>query len=184
MQDTISSDVIERARQGDIAAVGIIFRHFHLGIYRYMYYRIYDHQVAEDLTSDVFIRMIKSLPRYRPQGIPFQAWLYRIAHNLLIDHIRKNGKVSQEQLGGNLIDDCPSPAVALERRLTSEHLKRALVRLNKDQRDVIILRFVICLPIADAALVLHKSENAVKGLQRRGLANLRVFLNDLEVSYV
>jgi RNA polymerase sigma-70 factor (ECF subfamily) len=86
MQDTISSDVIERARQGDIAAVGIIFRHFHLGIYRYMHYRVYDHQAAEDLTSDVFIRMIKSLPRYRPQGIPFQAWLYRIAHNLLIDH--------------------------------------------------------------------------------------------------
>jgi RNA polymerase sigma-70 factor (ECF subfamily) len=184
MQEAISSDVVQRARQGDAAAVGAIFRQFHLGIYRYMVYRVNDQQAAEDLTSEVFMRMIKSLPRYRIQGIPFQAWLYRIARNLSIDHSRRNGKYSQVQLGENLVDDRPTPAVALEQHLTSEHLKGALTRLNKDQRDVIVLRFVVCLPIADTALVLHKSENAIKGLQRRGLANLRVFLSGVEVNYV
>ena len=181
MQGTISSDLILKAQHGDAAAIGAIYRSFHLGIYRYLFYRVADHQTAEDLTSEVFIRMIKSLPKYQVRGIPFQAWLYRIARNLVIDHSRRNGKYRQVLIQENLVANTPDPEAEAERSIESAMLKRALTRLNKEQQDVVLLRFVVCLPIADTALVLKKSHNAVKGLQRRGLANLREQLSVLEV---
>ena len=184
MPDTISSDVIIKARLGDRSAVTTIYRHFNLRVFRYLYYRVNDLQTAEDLTSEVFLHMIKALPNYRQQGVPFQAWLYRIARNLVIDHNRKNGRFSQVQLPENLVAGNPDPLHAAEHQLTVERLRLALAKLNQEQREVIILRFIACLPISDTAMVIRKSNDAVKGLQRRGLQNLRKILNDVEVLHV
>jgi len=184
MPDTLSSDVILNATRGDAAAVSMIYRHYHLSIFRYLFYRVNNRQTAEDLTSEVFIRMLGSLSRYRMQGVPFQAWLFRIARNLAIDHNRvakvRNHVPLQETLAANN----PGPETTVERKLTSERLNRAVAKLNQDQRDVIVLRFVVNLAIAETAMVVDKSQDAVKGLQRRGLASLRKLLSDVEVDYV
>ena len=184
MPDALSSDVILNATRGDAAAVGMIYRRYHLSIFRYLVYRVNNQQEAEDLTSEVFVRMLGSLSRYRLQGAPFQAWLFRIARNLAIDHSRAAKVQNHVPLQESLADNNPGPEIAVDRKLTSERLNRALAKLNQDQRDVIILRFVVNMVIADTALVVDKSQDAVKGLQRRGLASLRKLLSDVEVDYV
>jgi len=184
MPDTPSSEVIKKAQVGDTSAVTTIYRHFNLRVFRYLYYRVNDQHTAEDLTSEVFLHMIKALPNYRLQGIPFQAWLYRIARNLVIDHSRKNGRYTQVQLPENLVAVSPDPLHAAEHQLTVESLRVALAKLNQEQREVIILRFIAGLPINETAIVIGKSINAVKGLQRRALLKLREILNDVEVIHV
>ena len=184
MPDTLSHEVIFKAKRGDASAVAAIYRRYHNDVYRYLYYRVSDQHSAEDLTSEVFLRMLAALPNFQPRSVPFQAWLYRIARNLAIDHSRRNGRYKQEVLSENLADVKNDPAEAVETQLTAEELKTALSKLNKEQHDVIVLRFVNGLPISDTALVVEKSQDAVKGLQRRGLLNLRTILDRVEVFYV
>jgi RNA polymerase sigma-70 factor (ECF subfamily) len=109
--------------------------------------------------------------------------LFRIARNIAIDHYRKNGRHPQASLHENLTDSNGFPEASLERTLTSEILNRALTELTEEQREVIILRFVAGLPIAEVSRALDKSEDAVKGLQRRALANLRQILKEWKVAY-
>ena len=127
--------------------------------------------------------MIRSLPNYRYRGISFQAWLFQIAHNLAVDHFRKAGKRQQVELEENLHSSEPAIDIAVEQNLTSDFLRKALENINQAQREVIILRFVAGMPIAQVAQTLRKSEDTVKGLQRRGLSSLRKILDDWEMSY-
>jgi RNA polymerase sigma-70 factor, ECF subfamily len=186
MLTTIDTNTILGAQAGRPDQVTALYEHYHAGIFRYLYYRVGNRQTAEDLTSEVFLRMLRNLGAYRLQGspAPFQAWLFQIAHNLATDHFRQAGSNPQTTLTEDLVAADPAPEVRAERRLSHEQLRRALSRLNEDQRDVVILRFVVGLPITEAARALHKSEDAVKGLQRRGLLALRESLSDLEASYV
>ena len=180
--ETPDASLIQRAQQGDSHAVGWLYERFQQNIFRYLYYRLGDHQSAEDLTSEVFLRMLRSLPRYQPQEAPFQAWLFKIARNLAVDHFRRSG--SQEHLQETLVAPDSPPEQAAERSLTHQRLRQALARLGDEQREVVILRFVLALPIGQVAQMLHKSEDAIKGMQRRGLLALRKCLNDMEVSDV
>jgi len=186
MLTTIDTNTILGAQAGRPDQVTTLYEHYHAGIFRYLYYRVGDRQTAEDLTSEVFLRMIRNLGGYRLQGssAPFQAWLFQIAHNLATDHFRRTSNHPQVTLAESLAAVDPEPDAGIERRLTHEHLRLALSRLNEDQRDVVVLRFVVGLPITEVAHTLHKSEDAVKGLQRRGLSALKDILSDLEVSYV
>jgi len=177
-------ELVKRAKQGDIDAVGDIYELFRLGIYRYLYYRTGDTQAADDLTSEVFLRMIRGLPGYRVQNVGFQAWLYQIAHNLLNDHYRKMSVRNHVQLEEDLMNDSQtSRSRPVEHSLNSVTLQKALDLLSVEQRDVIVLRFIAGMPITEVADALHKSEDAVKGLQRRALANLRDVLADWEINY-
>ncbi len=183
MVDAQPIDPIEQARTGDAAAIGSLYERYHLPVFRYLYYRTGDLQTAEDLTSEVFIRMIRSLPGYRPQEVPFLGWLFQIARNLSIDHYRKMGSMSVLPLEDTLPAHNDDPTRAIDRRLTSRRLADALRSINEDQRDVIVLRFVAGMPIAEVAQALAKSEDAIKGLQRRGLIALRQLLLEWEISY-
>jgi RNA polymerase sigma-70 factor (ECF subfamily) len=176
MLDEINSELISRAKNGDAVVIGALYERFRLSIFRYLYYRLGDQQMAEDLTSEVFLRMIRSLPGLSPNSLSFQAWLFQIARNLAIDHYRKMSVRDHVQLDENVISRDEDIDTSLERNLTSERLRRALSRLNPDQRDVIVLRFVADMPITQVAQTLHKSEDSVKGLQRRGLNTLREIL--------
>ena len=89
MQDSSDAELVTRAQRGEVSAIGRLYDRHRESIFRYLWIRLDDRQLAEDLTGDVFMRMLDALPRYRLQGLPFRAWLYRIAHNLLIDHFRK-----------------------------------------------------------------------------------------------
>ena len=173
-----------KARAGDTSAVAELYRRHQANIYRYMFYRLNDHQAAEDLTSEVFVRMIRSLSGYHPAGVPFKAWLLRIAHNLAVDYYRRNGRYKQVEIHENMIAADADPAATVESRLDIRHLQAALHDLNDNQREVIILRFILRLPIAETALVLQKSEDAIKGLQRRALQNLRQTLSEMEAYHV
>jgi RNA polymerase sigma-70 factor (ECF subfamily) len=178
------STLVIQAKQGDTNAIGELYECHRLGIFRYLYYRTGDTQVADDLTSEVFLRMIRSLSGYRQQDVAFQAWLFQIAHNLLNDHYRKMSVRNHVQLEENIMENPPTPpSRPVEHSLNSVTLQKALDRLSGEQRDVIVMRFITGMPISDVAQALHKSEDAVKGLQRRALANLREVLVDWEVIY-
>ena len=162
-----------RAQKGAEDAMSYLYLNHYQRIYRYLYYRAGDTQTAEDLTSEVFLKMVQALPRYRLQNIPFQAWLFQIARNLAIDHHRKHESHPDVEMPEDLKEDGQSLDEDLEIKLTSDLLSGALNKLTDDQRDVILLRFVDGMSLAQVAQVLHRSEDSVKGLQRRALISLR-----------
>ena len=125
--------------------------------------------------------MIEALSNYNNQKISFQAWLFQIARNLSIDHYRKMSIQQNVPLEDNLPMDGDEPLELITQELTSEKLRLALVKLPENQRDVIVMRFVSGIPIGEVAETLHKSEDSIKGLQRRALMALRDILNQWEV---
>ena len=173
---------VARARAGERAAAGRLYECYRERIFRYLYYRVGDAQTAEDLTEDVFIRMMRALPRYRQQQGTFQAWLFQIARNLATDHFRRASRRQHVALSSSLPSRAQSPEAAAARSLDSDLLRRALQELTEAQAEVVILRIVMEMPIAEVAVAVGRSENAVKGLQRRGLEALRDVLAEWGVS--
>lgn len=184
MSELATLEKIAQAQQGDSLALSDLYQRYHAGVYRYLYYRVGDLHAAEDLASEVFVRMIGALEKYRPMNGSFEAWLYQIARHLAIDHLRKMNLRDDQVLEEEMVADNDDVSKAVERRLTNDILARALRRLNEAQRDVIILRFVNCLSVAQVAHTLHKSEDSIKSLQRRGLESLRGILKEWEVFHV
>jgi RNA polymerase sigma-70 factor, ECF subfamily len=183
MMTTPFPHLLHQAQQGDSAAISELYEQYRVSVFRYLYYRTSDPQVAEDLTSEVFLRMIRSLVNYRPTNSTFQAWLIQIAHNLVVDHYRKKSNQTHTILEENLVTGEAISGGSVERKLNAITLRQALAQINEDQRDVIVLRFVAGMPISEVAQALRKSENAIKALQRRGLDALRKILTDWEVNY-
>lgn len=179
----INTELINRAQKGDQEMVAALYERFYLSVFRYLYYRVGDRQTAEDLTSETFERMLRFLGGFNPPSTSFQAWLFQIARNLSVDHYRKISERPHLELEENLIPTNEQPDSNAERILTSEGLRQALTQLNEDQREVIVMRFIAGMPIADVAEALNKSEDAIKGLQRRALSTLRQLLADWEVHY-
>lgn len=183
MLEVLNPNLIKRAEQGDPAVVIDLYERYQQAIFRYLYYRVGDQQTAEDLTSEVFLRMIESISNFKNQKISFQAWLFRVARNLSIDHYRKVSVHKDMQLGENLTQDSEEPLNLIEQEFTFETLRRGLEKLPNHQRDVVVMRFIAGMPIGEVAQALHKSEDAVKGLQRRALLALRDILDEWEVIY-
>lgn len=176
MPHEIDAAVIQRAQAGDATALTRLYEHFKPDVYRYFYYRVDQPQLAEDLTTEVFLRVMEHLPRYHPRNIPFRAWLFQISRNLLIDHFRKMKSRNHMDLDENLAAEQDDPETTAELRLTAEQLRRALKRLPPSQSDVIVLRFIADMPTRQVAQTLKKSESAVKALQARGLEALHLML--------
>jgi RNA polymerase sigma-70 factor (ECF subfamily) len=168
---------LPNAAQGS-GAVCELYDRYHLKIFRYFWSRLGDRQTAEDLTNEVFIRMIHGLPKYTSTETPFQAWLFRIAHNLAIDFYRKeNSKpvLSLDQID-QLGDNTGDPANHIEGRLFLENIIGHIRGLQLPIQEVIILRFFIGLPIQEVAAILGKTVGAVKIAQHRGIQELRSIL--------
>ena len=181
LRDSSDAELVTRAQRGEANAIGRLYDRHRESIFRYLWIRLDDRQLAEDLTGDVFMRMLDALPRYQQQGLPFRAWLYRIAHNLLIDYFRKlNHQVTVplEVVEEQGADDDPDRAI--EQILLSERLQTALMDLEPTQCDVVTLRFLSGLSLQETALTLGKTEAAIKALQHRGLSGLRQALEPLE----
>lgn len=178
MLDSSDVDLVRRAQAGDVNAIGELYDRHQAHVFRYVWWRVHDHRSAEDLTGEIFARMVASLPDYRPTGVPFRAWLYRIAHNLVVDYYRKesgHALVSLDQVAG-LSEEEDNPAAIAEHHLTVEQVQRALAGLDPSQREVVVLRFVVGLPLREVALTLGKTVVAVKSSQHRGLMALRAAL--------
>ncbi len=174
---------VARARAGEEAALIALYEWYKPRIHRFLYYRLGDRQAAEDLTTEVFLRMIQGLPGYQFRGSPFQAWLFQIARNLVVDDARKQSLRDHEPLDETFAASEAAPEEIAQGRMVSAELRSALLDLTAGQLDVIVLRFVAGLPIADVAQVLDKSESAIKSLQARGLKALAQRLADEEVSH-
>lgn len=170
--------LVERAQQGNINAIGQLYDQHQPHIYRYIWSRVRHSQTAEDLTGEIFTRMVTNLPSYRITEMPFRAWLYRIARNLVVDYFRgQNGRYTLPLDEAVEVTEEMIPIDSMvEQKLTVETVERALDQIDPDQRDVIALRFLIGLPLKEVALSLNKSVPAVKSLQHRGLTALRAAL--------
>lgn len=173
-------DLIARAQQGSGEAAGKLYEEHFRSVFRYLFYATGDQAAAEDLTGDVFLKMVQALPGYRATSAAFRTWLFQIARNLAIDHYRRSSAHPVEQLAESAPDQRERPEAHVEANLTAERLQAALQRIGSDQRDVLVMRFIDDLSLQETARVLHRSEDAVKGLQRRGLAALRDLLTTTE----
>jgi RNA polymerase sigma-70 factor (ECF subfamily) len=182
--EVLKPNLIHKAKKADPDVVVELYERYQLRVFRYLYYQIGDQQTAEDLTSEVFIRMINALHDYNQEKFSFQAWLFRIARNLSIDHFRRTNIRMDVRLDENQIATHDDPLDLVEQGLTSEQLGRALGRLSANQRDVVIMRFVNGMSIREVAEVMNKSQDSIKGLQRRGLLVLREILIRWEVTNV
>jgi len=167
--ETSERDLIRRAQQRDAEAFSELYqRHINL-IFRYVLLRVGDEAIAEDLTSEVFVRALEALATYEDRGAPFAAWLYRIANARVIDHWRsaQRTEVSLDADDLDLEIDLAAGDV-----LAYKTLSNALKQLTDEQQEVIILRFVEGHNTAETAQMMGRTEGAVKALQHRALASL------------
>lgn len=166
--------LIQLAKRGDPDAMGELYQRHVDRVYRYVRYRVHDETVAEDIAADVFMRAMEGLAAYNDRGLPFEAWLYRIAHARVIDHWRRQQRRSTVQLDDPSlhdwlqVEDETSEADVLQYR----SLLAALRQLTDDQQQVIVLKFMSGCDNAEIARIMDKTEGAVKALQRRGLEAL------------
>lgn len=176
--DSRDADLVKRAQGGNVNAFGELYDRHHRRIFRYVWGRVRDEGLAEDLTGEVFARMVASLPGYRLTGVPFRVWLYRIAHNLVVDHYRKEGRYTFVPLyhAEGLSMEKSDPVSIVERQLTVEQVRGALEKIDPSQQEVVVLRFLAGLSLKEVSLILNKTVAAVKSLQHRGLTALRVAL--------
>ena len=167
------SELVALAVRRDAAAFGQLYQ-IHLdSIYRYIYYRVGNAAEAEDLTEQVFLKAWEHIAAYDQRGLPFAAWLYRVAHNLVVDYHRTRRPTTSltEPLAETLVDKAAGPEEQVERRLAAAEVAEALRTLNPEQQQIILLRFVQGLSHAEAASIMGKSEGALRVLQYRALGH-------------
>jgi RNA polymerase sigma-70 factor (ECF subfamily) len=170
------AQLIRRAQRGDAEACAVLYDRHYDAVYRYCFYRLGDTTLAQDVSSEVFVRMVEKLDTFRRRERPLLAWLYTIARNLVTDVHRENGKATHLPLedASELGTDGDQDLIqAVDRQLRAECLAAALRHLTEEQQQVILLKFVEGLRNGQVARVLNKSEGAVKSLQHRALAALR-----------
>jgi RNA polymerase sigma-70 factor (ECF subfamily) len=167
--------LIRRAQQGDQVALTQLYETHFERIYRYIAIKIGDRTEAEDMTQQVFLHALKSLSSYREKGMPFSSWLYRIAHNQVVDFFRKRAKHATVPLDESLPIPATDgdPKILVETKITIEEITIATKKLTPAQREVIALRFASELSITEVAGIMKKSEGAIKALQHSAIAALR-----------
>jgi RNA polymerase sigma-70 factor (ECF subfamily) len=169
--------LLQRAQRGDADSFAQLYQANVQPIFRYIYHRVNDVHLAEDMTSAVFTRALQALPSYTDQGKPWIAWLYRIAHARVVDHYRR---VERRPVESD-VEAEPIPVMhdmdqRLLRRQAAAALREAIAQLTSDQQHVIILRFIEGYNLEDTAEIMGKKANAIKALQYRALHSLARFL--------
>jgi len=170
-----------RASGGDVTAFGLLYDRHVDAIYRYVYYRVRDDAEAEDLTSDVFMRALKAMPRYEPRQA-FLAWLYRIARNAVIDRARRGGRqVSfEDAIEHPTADQIVEPDTELLARSDGDALRAALKKLTPLQQEVLVLRFIEGFSTQEIARIVGKREGTIRGIQFRAIGALRQLIPSRE----
>jgi RNA polymerase sigma-70 factor (ECF subfamily) len=170
--ESADSQLILRAQAGGEEAMATLYRKYVQVIYRYIYFRVGDKAAADDLTSEVFLRALQAIGRYRERGKPLSAWLYRIARDRVTDHHRRHARRPIAPLSDDLVDAMPGPESAVLDRAETAALSAALARLTEDQQDVTYFRFTERLSLEETATATGKSVGAIKALQFRALNSL------------
>ncbi len=165
-------DLIRRAQQGDAEAATQLYRRHGPAVFRYFLFRLGDETVAEDLTGEVFLQMVRGLPKFEDRGAPLGAWLFRIAHARLVDYHRRSATRQSEPLLDSLPDDNPGPEAESIQRAENRRVQAAIGTLTDEQQTVVQLRFIEGCSLEDAASIMNKSVGAIKALQHRALRRL------------
>lgn len=172
-------ELVEEARAGSPAAFARLYEAYFSRVYRYILARTGQEADAEDVTAEVFLKVLGALPGFRWREAPFSAWLFRIAYNAVVDHHRRNGvRGDQVELPFALTVSDAGPEELVERMLTADEIRRAAVRLTEAQRQVLQLRFAAGLSLAETAKVLGKSIGNVKATQHHALARLKKLIQE------
>lgn len=174
-QANTEQELVAQACSGDAQAFGKLYEKYIDAIYNYVYYRTSNQKEAEDLTSRVFLRALKHITRYEDRGYPFSAWLYRIAHNLVVNWYRDRDRKEEIPLE----DQYPPPAVKdeTEKQLTKENRRENLLEIVRelpdDRQQLLILKHVEGLTNREIGEIMDRTEGAVKALYHRTLVALR-----------
>ena len=177
MQD--ERDLIERAQAYEASAFAEIYERFYQGIFNYVFYRVTEEALAEDITAEVFVKALEAIDGYEFRGVPFSAWLYRIANNMVTDLFRRKPRNNYVPLEEAQIATEDVPHAVTERGFTQQELQKALAVLTDEQQQVVILKFVDGMSNVEVAQILGKTEGAIKSLQHRALASLGRVLEGL-----
>ncbi|HWH00573.1 MAG TPA: ECF subfamily RNA polymerase sigma factor, BldN family [Pilimelia sp.] len=176
--------LVERAQAGEAEAFGLIYDRYVDTVFRFIYFRVGNRQLAEDLTSDTFLRALKRIGSFTWQGRDLGAWLVTIARNLVADHF-KSGRYRLEVTSGDVLDADRedrgpegSPEAAVVDHITNVALLTAVKQLNPEQQECIVLRFLQGFSVAETAQAMGKNEGAIKALQYRAVRALARLLPD------
>jgi RNA polymerase sigma-70 factor, ECF subfamily len=166
--------LVERAQQDDRQALEELYLLHFDRIYSYLHMSVGNRHDAEDLTTQTFMKMLESIKRFRWQSAPFSAWLFRIAHNLAMDHFRASRRWQPEEEVPEPRDETePSAEAAAMQSIGRQSMLDLIDGLSTEQQQVLTLKFVFNLPNAEVATILGKTEGAIKSLQHRALASLQ-----------
>lgn len=174
-------DLVKRAQEFDEAAIEALYQTYYPKIYSYAFLQMGDVQAAEDLASDVMLKMIESIHKYRFRGLPFGAWVFRIARNRLIDLHRRRRRRGEVDLSETISSTLANPQALAERALERGQLQVALKHLTDEQRQVIVLKFIQGFDNRSVGRIMDRSEGAIKSLQHRALGALRRLLHQGQV---
>jgi RNA polymerase sigma-70 factor (ECF subfamily) len=172
-------ELLAAAMQYNEAALGELYDRYEAKIYSYVFRRMGDQVIAEDLTAQVFLKMLESIRDRKAWHSSFSGWLYRIAHNLVIDHYRRRDRQSSIDIEETpMASDLEDPTETAEMNMDAERLRAAIRRLTDEQAEVVSLRFLEGYSIAEVATMTNRTEGAIKALQYRAVATLRSLLYD------
>jgi RNA polymerase sigma-70 factor (ECF subfamily) len=168
-------DLVARGQRGDREALEALYLTHFDRIYSYLHVSVGNRHDAEDLTTQTFLKMLEKIGSFRWQSAPFSAWLFRIAHNLAMDHFRagRRWQPTEEVPEPPAHEAEPSAELEAMRTIGRESMLKLIEKLSVEQQQVLTLKFVFSLPNAEVAAILDKTEGAVKSLQHRALASLQ-----------
>jgi RNA polymerase sigma-70 factor (ECF subfamily) len=172
-QNAVVRGLVERAQAGDRAALEELYLMHFDRIYSYLHMSVGNRHDAEDLTTQTFLKMLESIGKFRFQSAPFSAWLFRISHNLAMDHFRAARRWQPEEE----VPEPPEQELSAEAQAFQSIGRQSMLELieglSAEQQQVLTLKFVFNFPNADVATILGKTEGAIKSLQHRALVSLQ-----------
>jgi len=170
-------EIVRRAQEYDEAALQSLYETYYPKIYNYAFLQMGDVHASEDLAADVMLKMLESIKAYKFRGLPFGAWVFRIARNRLIDLHRRRRRRGEVDLSATLTSALANPQELAERALQRGQLQVALKHLTDEQRQVIVLKFIQGYDNRSTGQIMGRSEGAIKSLQHRALGSLRRLLH-------
>ena len=173
---TKEAELLKRAKAYDPVALAELYDRYAPKMYTYIYRRVSGAALAEDLTSELFLRMLQAIRNEQVWRDSFVAWPYRIAHNLVVDHYRRQPAAPSVSLGEALVASGDDPVATTENGMARERLRAAISCLTPEQQEVLALRYGEGMTAREAAQVLQKTPGAVEALKHRGVAALRRIL--------
>jgi len=169
----LTREAIARAKEGDPEGLHYLYVRYADDVLRFITGLVRDHHEAEDITQNVFAKLMTAIVKYEERAVPFDAWILRVARNAALDHLRAKRAIPSEEVR---LTDTGAAQTAVDR---GRALRQALEDLPEDQREVLVLRHIVGLSPVEIADTLDKSESSVHGLHHRGRRTLRANLTEL-----